>query len=84
MLFVADCTSLSSRKVLAFATALTLFLPPRLNQWRTAPLAGPGTKQATLPRPPLPRTRQSVAIPGGGAVISAGVMASPGSPHDAC
>jgi hypothetical protein len=36
-------------KVLAFATVLTLFLPPRLSQWRTAQLADPGTEQATLP-----------------------------------
>jgi hypothetical protein len=35
-------------KVLAFATALTLFLPPRLSQWRTAQAPGPATEQATL------------------------------------
>ena len=63
-------------KVLAFATALTLFLPPRLSQWRTAQ-PSPGTGQAPLPADPRPRTRQPVAaalaIPGGG-VIPAGVM----------
>jgi hypothetical protein len=68
-------------KVLAFAAALTLFLPPRLSQWRTAQPPGPGTEQATLPARPQPRTRQPVAtvlaIPGGGAVIPTGVMASP-------
>jgi len=64
-------------KVLAFATALTLFLPPRLSQWRTAQ-PSPDTGQAPLPARPEPRTRQPVAaalaIPGGG-MISAGVMA---------
>jgi ABC-type phosphate transport system auxiliary subunit len=29
-------------KVLAFATALTLFWPARLSQWRTGPQPGPG------------------------------------------
>jgi len=46
-------------KVLAFATALTLFLPPRLSQWRTAQPAGQ-----------VPATRQPaatvMAVPGGG------------------
>ena len=68
-------------KVLAFATALTLFLPPRLSQWRTAQPPGPGTEQVPLPARPQPRIRQPVAavlaIPGGGAVIPAGVMAPP-------
>jgi hypothetical protein len=36
-------------KVLAFATALTLFWPARLSQWRTAPQPGPGTGQVTVP-----------------------------------
>jgi hypothetical protein len=43
-------------KVLAFVTALTLFLPPRLSQWRTAQQPslgveqpGLGVEQATLP-----------------------------------
>jgi hypothetical protein len=35
-------------KVLAFATVLTLFLPPRLSQWRTAQLADPA-EQAPCP-----------------------------------
>jgi hypothetical protein len=35
-------------KVLAFATALTLFLPPRLSQWRTAQAPGQAAEQATL------------------------------------
>ena len=41
-------------KVLAFATALTLFLPPRLSQWRTAQPSRPGTEQTTLPVLPNP------------------------------
>jgi hypothetical protein len=50
-------------KVLAFATALTLFLPARLSQWRTTQQSGSGTEQASVPAhldpelasPPPPR-----------------------------
>ena len=68
-------------KVLAFATALTLFLPPRLSQWRTTQPPGPGAEQVPRPARPQPRTRRPVAaalaIPGGGAVIPTLVMAPP-------
>jgi hypothetical protein len=37
-------------KILAFVTALTLFLPPRLSQWRSARPSDPGTAQTT-PQP---------------------------------
>ena len=60
-------------KVLAFATALTLLLQPRLSQWRTTPAARPERRDPRAPPLPQPRTRQRVtailAIPGGGAVI---------------
>ncbi len=68
-------------KVLAFATALTLFLPPRLSQWRTTQPPDPDAEQVPRPARPQHRTRQPaaavLAIPGGGAVIPMRVMAPP-------
>jgi hypothetical protein len=42
-------------KVLAFATALTLFRPVRLSQWRTTQQPGPGI-EATRPAPASPES----------------------------
>jgi hypothetical protein len=50
-------------KVLAFAAALTLFLPPRLSQWRTAQATGPGAEQVASTRQPAAAV---MAIPAGG------------------
>jgi hypothetical protein len=49
-------------KVLAFATALTLFLPPRLSQWRTAQPASPGAEQVSSDHQPAAAV---MAIPSG-------------------
>ena len=59
-------------KVLAFATALTLFLPPRLSQWRTAQRPGPGTDRAAVPAQPEPES--AGAFPGAGAVMATDVL----------
>ena len=50
-------------KILAFAVALTLFLPPRLSQWRSTEPSGPGTGHAT----PQPEAAVLVSPDGGAA-----------------
>jgi hypothetical protein len=63
-------------KVLAFATALTLFWPARLSQWRTAQQPGPATDQAAVPAQPEPEP--AGACPGAGAVMAADVLDTAG------
>jgi hypothetical protein len=50
-------------KVLAFATALTLFWPARLSHWRTGQQAGAGTEQATVPASPEPEPARPSPAP---------------------
>jgi hypothetical protein len=59
-------------KVLAFATALTLFWPARLSQWRTAPQCDPAIDQAAVPAQPEPES--AGAFPGAGAVMATDVL----------
>jgi hypothetical protein len=59
-------------KVLAFATALTLFWPARLSQWRTGQQTEPGTDQAAVPAHPAPEPAS--AFPGAGAVMATDVL----------
>jgi ABC-2 type transport system ATP-binding protein len=61
-------------KLLAFITALTLFIPDRLRDWRTD---GPGRQQAEQPTPGRVQIQQPVMAPPAPAVVAGRALIQP-------